>query len=147
MYFSKDWPFNISLTLRRWARRTWRAPCPQGKLRRGVASLSPEEARAGSCCRTGAALEMGGDTAPLSCPPKPCPPATTGARCWGGKNEGLRERKRERQEIYSVKCQDEVFFVTAKLVTIVCNKHGMIPHRGYGRKKGNPCELTACVSS
>lgn len=80
------------LTLRRWARRTWRAPCPPGRLRRGVASLCSEEARTGSCCRTGAAPEMGGDTAPLSCPPKPCPPATAGAHCW-------KKRRRKREEM------------------------------------------------
>lgn len=74
------------LTLIRWARRTWRAPCSQGRLRRGIVNLSSEEARAGFCCRMGAAPEMRGDTAPLSYPPKPCPPATTGAHCWGGEN-------------------------------------------------------------
>lgn len=86
-----------NLTLKRWVRHTWRALCPQERLHHGVVSLSPEEGRAGSYCRMGAAPEMGGDTAPLSYPPKPCPPATTGAHCWGKS-----KRKRESENLVSL---------------------------------------------
>lgn len=92
------------LTLKRWARRTWRAPCLQGRLRRGVVSLSPEGARAGSCCRTGAAPEKGGDTAPLSYPPKPCPPATTGAHCCEN-NERESDRNCVTDKLTPLKCE------------------------------------------
>lgn len=98
------------LTLKRWARRTWRAPCLQGRLRRGVVSLSPEEARAGFCYRMGAAPEKGGDTAPLSYPPKPCPPATTGAHCCeNNEREWKSDKKWVPDKLTPVKCENIKF--------------------------------------